>query len=204
MHVAILAGYPRIIPSPQVFTHVTNGDANGINYFIGQNHGLSPWANPHPGRVTVLRSSSLNGTDADLVDRAIDYNTTDNNAGEWMAIDLGTNDAARTAVVTDYTLQNGSNGAFDHTPRNWKLQGSNNVATNDITGINAATWVDLDTRTNNTDIASASGAWGHFTLGATPSAYRWLKILATGINNGGDSTVFLQIGEIEFYGTLVY
>jgi hypothetical protein len=185
--------------------YVSDGDTNGVAYYIGTNLGMAGWTNPHTAlRVTVIRSSTLNGVDADLVDRSINYNTTDNNSGEWMAIDLGSNDASRLMVVSDYSLQNGSSGGFDHTPRNWKLQGSNNVGSNDATGVNAATWVDLDTRSNDTSIASSSGAWGHFILGSVPAGYRWLRILATGINNGGDATQFLQIGEFEFYGDFSY
>lgn len=183
---------PSPSPSPLTFTWVSNGDINGVCYFRGTDNGAIAWTNPHTaGRVVVSRSSTLNGADADLVNRAIDYNTTDNNSGEWVRIDLG---AGNQLVVTDYTLQNGSNAGFDHTPRNWKLQGSND----------GSAWTDIDTRTNNTDIAFSSGAWAKFTLGSTPAAYRYLRVLATGVNNGGDATEFLQVGEFEFYGSFTF
>lgn len=190
-------GY-KAATSPRTFTWVTNGDANGVCFFRGTNNLAGPWENPDTaGRVVVNRSTSLAGNDSDLVNRAINYNSTDNGTApgagaEWMSIDLGSGNAM---VVSDYSLQNGSDSpSYDHTPRNWILQGSNNDAT----------WTDIDTRSNNTDIASSLGAWGHFILGATPAAYRYLRVIANGVNNGGDATYFLQIGEFEFYGVFTF
>lgn len=198
----LLASYGQgAPPSPQTFTWVSNGDANGVCYFLGRNFNTIPWENPDTaGRVVVTRSSSLNGTDGDLVNRAAEYNTTDNNLLEWIAIDLGVGDLM---VVSDYSLQNGNDGVSSTLAiRNWKLQGSNDVATNDVTGIDAATWVDIDTRTSDTSMGPNQGDWIHKILGATPAGYRWLRVLNTGVNSSGLN--FLQLCEFEFYGDFSY
>lgn len=187
------------ISSPATLTYASDGDDNGALFLIGTVFGRFFWANPHvTGLVTAIRSSDPGGDEAisGLVNRATSYLTTDNGSGEWMAIDLGVD---RLMVVSDYLIQNGASDGMN-APKNWKLQGSNDVASDDVTGINAATWDDLDTRSANTAIAQSVGSWGHFTLGVTPSSYRWLRILATGVNQAGLN--YLQIGELEFYGTL--
>lgn len=193
-----------VITSPRTFTYASDGDINDIFYFLGTNLGVSSWVNPHTaGRCTWIRRSDPGGDAAisAMCDRAISYLTTDLSTvpPEWFAVDLG---STRTLVVTDYSMQNGSSGDFTNAPKNWKLQGSTSVATNDVAGVTAATWVDIDTRTNDTSIGQSSGAWGHFTLGSTPAAYRWFRVLATGVNQAGLN--YLQIGEIQFYGVLTF
>lgn len=182
--------------SPQTFTFVSNGDANGVCYFLGTNFRGQSWQNPDTfGTVVVTRSSALVGADGDLVNRAVEYNTTDNSSGEWIAIDLG---IGNLMVVSDYLLRNGNDGGSGLAIRNWTLQGSNDVASNDVTGINAATWDDLDVRTSDTSMGGAQGDWIHKILGSTPAGYRWLRILNTGVNSVGQN--YVQLCEFEFYG----
>lgn len=186
-------------PITETFTYATDGDANGLFYRLGTDFGSIAWTNPHTaGECTFIRSTALAGTDSDFCNRATDYNTTDNNSGEWIAVDIG---AGRLMTVSDYLLQNGAQDGLN-APSNWNLQGSNDVATNDITGVNAATWTDIDTRVSDTSIAQTVGSWGHFTLGAVPAQYRFFRILATGVNRQGLN--FLQVSELELYGDLDY
>lgn len=185
--------------TPAVLTYVSDGDANGVCYFIGTNFGASSWTNPFTaGRITVVRSSDGAGSATDLVDHAANFNSaSDNEVGAWFAIDLG--NASRSLVVNKYSLQNRT--ATGEYIRNWKLQGSNNPGSNSISDLAAATWTDLDVHTADATI-NAGDAWGTFTLGSTPAAYRWFRIVQTGVNSTGDN--YLTIAEIEFYGTLNY
>ena len=92
----------------------TFGDANGVLYAIGSNFG-GTWSNPHTaGKVTVTRSSTQAGNNSDIVNRAADYNTTDNNAGEWVAVDIG---LGRTLEMWDYLIQNGASNGLN-APKN--------------------------------------------------------------------------------------
>jgi hypothetical protein len=176
--------------SPHTFEWESNGDLKDVLFFMGQNYGAGAWVNPHTaGLAVVSRSSVIDGTNAEIVDRAISYTTTDNIVGEWIKIALPT---GVTLVVTDYSIQNGSNGSFSNTPRNWIVEGSNDDST----------WTTIDTKVNDTSIAFALGAWSHFILGATPAAYRYFRFKTTGPNNAGLS--YLQVGEIQLYGTLTW
>lgn len=200
---AFIRGVAPAPTSPQTFTWVSNGDPNDLFYFLGRNQGTAGWTNPDTaGYVTVIRSSSLNGADSDYVNRAVEYNTTDNNSGEWIAVDIGTDNNSRLIVVSDYSLRAGNDGTPGQAIRNWKLQGSNNVATNDITGVNAATWVDIDVRTADASVGVNQGDWGHLILGSTPAGYRFLRILNTGANSSGLN--FIQLSEIQVYGDLTF
>lgn len=184
---------PFVVPtSPQVFTWVSNGDTNGVCYFRGRNNGVATWTNPHTAlRVTVARSSTLNGSDDELVNRTAEYNTTNNSTGEWVSLDLGN---ATTLVVTSYSLRNGNGagGGSGWALLNWKLQGSNNNST----------WTDLETRTGDTTMGTINGDWAHYILGGTPSAYRYLRILGNGLDTLG--LQFMQLCEFEFYGTFTF
>lgn len=191
---------PPTDPNPITRIYVSDGDANGVFYFAGQNFTTSGvWANPHTdGRVVVVRSSNDVGTATDVVDRTTNDSYTGNAVNSWVAIDLG---VARSAVVTKYSLRNRS--FADRAIRNWKLQGTNSAASNSVADLAAAAWTDLETRTGDVTMASVANQWATYTLGATPAAYRWLRILQTGVNAGGDYYLTAAT-EIEFYGTLSY
>lgn len=178
------------------FGWVSNGDANGYIYYRGANDGTAAWSNPHTsGRVTVVRSSDSQGSPAVLVDRSGGKNChTNDGIGEWVCVDLGANHSIR---PSDYTLRN--RGQYNGYPlRNWKLQGSNDVAGNTVSQINAATWTDLDIRTNDIAQADAADAWGKWSLTPPATAYRWLRVLCT-----EPSGYYLCIAEVEVYGLAV-
>lgn len=181
----------------RTLTYSSAGDTNGVVYFLGTTYLTGTFSNPNGVTVTVVRSSNAGGTAADLTDRAQNVTATSNVANSWAAIDLG---SGSSLVPSYYTLQAraSSNGTL---PRNWKLQGSNDVATNDVTGINAATWADLDTRTSDATI-NADNAWGSFAVSGVTTGYRWLRILQTGLTATGDN--YLTIAEFEFYGAFTY
>ncbi len=191
---AVVAGSPP--DQERSFGYVSNGDSNGYIYYRGTNDGTAVWSNPHTaGRVTVVRSSESQGTPSILVDRSGGVNChTDSGVGEWICVDLGANHSIR---PSDYTLRN--RGQWNGYPlRNWKLQGSNTVAGNTVSQINAATWADLDIRTNDTAQADAADAWGKWSLTPPSTAYRWLRVLCT-----ETSGYYLCVAEVEVYGLAV-
>lgn len=180
-------------------TYVSDGDTNGIFYLIGTAFGAEAWMNPHTFKfLTVVFSSIGNGTEFELVDRATSDLYTANTASSWIAVDIG---AARTLAPDRYSIRSRSGVAGGNIYiRNWKLQGSNNPASNSIANLAAATWVDLDVQVNNTTI-NAVNQW--LTLPVTGAAtYRWFRILQNGVNSLGSN--FLMCAELELYGSFTY
>ena len=171
----------------------SNGDANGLLYLLATNFGAAAWTNPHnSGAVVVTRSAGWSGYTYQLVDRSTSGQEffSDNALGGWFAVDLQS-----AVVLTDYSLKSDSETGYK--PRNWKLQGSNDVQANTTAGIEAATWVDLDVRTSDSTIPTGASTWGHFVLSGTPAAYRWYRVILTGVESSG--SYYLAVVEFELY-----
>lgn len=171
------------------------GDGNGVFYSLGSNYGATGWTNPHTsGKLTVTASSVGGGNVSIIVNRADDNFLTNNTPNSWVAFDLGENN---NLIISKYVLK--TNSGYDWTIRNWKLQGSNDVTANTVTGINAATWVDLDVRSNDTTIPRGSNQWGIFTVPTSSNTYRWFRILQTGQHTSLRDDLLLN--EVELYGS---
>jgi hypothetical protein len=183
-----------------ILTYVSNNDDNGVVYFLGSAYDTTSFSNPHTsGEVEVVFSDAAPsaGTPTDLVDRAGNAVALSNVPNNWIAIDLG---VGRTLTPNKYTLRQRNNSATQ-SPRNWKIQGTNVAASNSISDLAAATWTDLDVRTNDSSLATADITVAFDVTGVT-TGYRYLRMLQNGVNNGGAD--FLCICEFEFYGTLAY
>lgn len=190
----------RAPTSPQIFTYSgTPGDAAGMLYFVGRNYGTASWANPHPTYVTNQRTDNGAGTVTDLTDRAAQDTYAGNNANDFISVDFG---SGKTAVVTDYTAQI-RNVSDPRALRNWKIQGSNDAASNSVSDLNAATWAEIDIKVANTDMANTASAHVHYAASeGNVNAYRWIRLLQNGLNGGSVPDNFLAVCEWEFYGTL--
>lgn len=178
-----------------VFTYVSDGDTNGIFYWLGTQGLTVSWANPDTGGfIDMVTSTPDAGANPNLlVDRTSNNFNTTSVANSFIGFDLGSGESLK---VSGYSLRNRA-GFSTESIRNWKLQGTNSVSANSEAGFNAATWTDLDTRVANATLASAA-QWGFFTV--TPTTfYRYLRILQNGLNSS--STNHLCLGEFEFYGT---
>lgn len=177
------------------FNYSFNGDANGVCYYAGTGYGRYPfWVNPHTtGRVVVTFSSNT-GFEVQTTNRQGGANSfTANTANSWIALDLG---EGRTLSPNYYSLQHDNQSQYYL--RNWKIQGSNNAASNSVSALAAATWTDLDTRTSDTTI-NAPEAWVSKPISGVTTGYRWLRVMQTGTNSSGNTNLLL--GEFEFYGT---
>lgn len=161
-------------------TFASNGDTNGLFYYLGTSQLTQTWANPHPTQIfTTVSGTNFDG--APLTDRqqtgASFY--TDNVPSSFMRVDLG---LGLKFAPNYYTLQ----VPDTYIPRSWNLQGSNDNTT----------WDDLHVVLNQTYSAFQ---W----VGAVvspPDRYRYFRVLQTGLNQIGDN--FLVISELELYGTL--
>lgn len=179
---------PPTTPDPsKVLTYASDGDANGLFYWLGTNRGIQNWQNPHVANFINISLSSFFSSEfafpESLVNRSLSNNTaTADGTGNTFTVDLG----IKNTLNCNYYSLRGRNSLSGH-PRGWKFQASTN----------STTWIDLDTQTNNSTINQ--NIW--FSTPITDSGYyRYFRILNTGINNGGDT--YLGLGEWEFYGTL--
>ena len=180
-------------------TFSSAGDTNGVFYFLGTQLGASTWGNPQTtAQIVAVRSTNGAGTVADIFDRTTNATYTDGGAlGDFIFVDLGAN---RSLVPNYYSLRNYNQA--NRELRTWKLQGTNSVAGTSVAQINAATWTDLDVRTNDTTMAGAS-AWANFTPNqANTTAFRYLRILQTG--NDALGQPYICVAEWEMYGTFNY
>jgi hypothetical protein len=163
--------------------YASNGDTNGIFYYIGSLNG--GWVNPVTSGEIILTTSSFfdasNGNVATLVNRTDDNGiATQNIANSWVKVDL----LARRLKPSYYSVRARQFNA--NLIRSWKFQASNNNTD----------WVEIDQKTNQ--LLSAS-QWFSSQVTAAQN-YRYFRILQTGLSSSGDN--ILTIGEIEFYGEL--
>jgi hypothetical protein len=188
--------------SPMTMTYSSNGDENGVVYFIGTNFGTNAaFRNPHTAAwLTSVRSSNGAGTATDLVNRAAEITYSTNVANSWIAVDLG---ASHSMVPNKYSLQI-QNAADPRAIRNWKLQGTNSAASDSVADLAAATWTDIDTRVADTTMANTAATWVTYTISGSPSGYRYFRILQNGLNGGGTPDNYLALCEWELYGTFTY
>lgn len=191
----LLAAFSR---TSRTFTYVSDGDANGVLYFLGTNFGSIAWTNPHTaGRCVVVRSSDEGGGAVDIVDRATNNTFSADAANSYISIDLG---ALHLLVLNKLTLRNRS--FADRAIRNFRIQGSNNSAGNSIAQLNAATWANIAVYSGDTTMAANADQFASYDGWSVPAGYRWIRILQDGLNSSGDN--YLTLAEIEYYGTFTF
>ena len=173
-------------------TFVSNGDTNGMFYWLGTRQGLSPWVNPVARQWVVGRQSTVYPNTVAAVgsaDRGDTIVHSTDGVGNWTAWDLG---AGTTLDVSHYAIRNRPDYEGHHL-RNWVLEGTNDATA--ITNPAGATWIVLMTHTAET--AMTAGVWRNWAV--TPgTAYRHLRIRNTGTDSTGNN--YMTYGEIEFYG----
>jgi hypothetical protein len=197
---AKIDGIPNAISTTDPRTFVSNGDTNGVFYFLGTGLGQNVWANPATSsQIVAVRSSNWSSSTVNQVfDRSATSTSSGNVANSWIFVDLGVN---RSLIPNRYSLRHYSEGDWEKI-RNWKLQGTNSVAGTSNAQIEAATWTDLDVRSNDTTI-NGIAAWGDFVPNqSNTTAFRYLRLIQTGLNSSGAN--FLAITEWEVYGTFTY
>jgi hypothetical protein len=186
-------------PPTNIFTYQSNGDTNGLLYYLGNLSGS--WINPIAGGVVSFNTIGLvSGSDSVsvLADRQLNNPgiVTNNVSNSWIAWDIG---VERRFTYTGLLYRQRNSVSYPGTyPRNWKLQGSNFLNSIAERDINNAGWVDLDIRQNNTQINN-EGDWAYFAI--NPSfPYRFARLIGTGSNSSGSNGWALS--DLEFYGQL--
>ena len=184
-------------PTGTDLIYASDGDTNGLFYWLGTFYGATTWSNPtNTSRLLALALTTENGDIGQLADRQSSGFYTTNAPDRWLAWDLT---AGHSIAISAYTLRVRGTDDF-HILRNWVLEGTNAIGTFDTAGINAATWTAIDTRTNDATMTAVNQ---YYTLTANGSnaRYRYLRLRQTGLNS--TSANYLTLGEIEFYGNYV-
>ncbi|HYX19069.1 MAG TPA: hypothetical protein VE944_32905 [Nostoc sp.] len=173
----------------KILTYSSNGDANGVFYWLGTQKGLAAWGNPiSAGQVAVTMSSIFNndstthGNGSLLANRLPGTGVATTNTAS-QNIKFGLN--GKKLICTNYSIRGRSSTTNEI--RNWKFQASND----------SSTWVDLDSVVNT---SLGSSTWYSKSISGQTIAYEFFRILSTGVDSGGAN--ILAFDELELYGTL--
>lgn len=179
-------------------TYASNGDSNGLIYYLGTNGLTTAFTNPAGTGFLILASGSSTNTPAALTSRDTTLWASLGTPLQWMALDLG---AGKSIDLHDYTLKarSDSNSAM---LRNWELQGTNSISVWSVAGVESSSWTVIDTQGNQLSMSVANDFFYTGYPSNKPS-YRYLRLIQTGYNSEpfpSNDRDYLVLGEIEFYG----
>ncbi len=103
----------------------------------------------------------------------------------WLKYDFG---VGNSYVVTQYTIQARNDGFQSRTPKDFKIQGSNDDSS----------WTDLDIQTGITYGNGEKKTFNTFSEGNNTTSYRYYRIYST-VSDGGN---YSSIGEMEYMATV--
>ncbi len=145
------------------------------------------------GEVTFTAKEGSGGTGAEGYDKLIDGKKTENNFSKWCGglpedgayIIMEASDFIK---VTGYTLTTGNDNlsASGRNPKSWVLYGSNDYFDG------SATWVAMDTVTDNTTMQDVNYTDYSFTISENTAYYKYYKLCITA-TQGAE---LMQLGEL--------
>lgn len=168
-------------------SYSSDGDTNGVFYYLGTNRRTASFANPGSNNIVVfsqIDALNENATALRLGDR--DPNSiahTQNTQNAWFSVDL----KDKSLIVSRYSLKARAD-LNDHNPRVWKLQGSQD-------NVN---WTDLDTQSNS---ILSNAAWYSPPVPNQTITYRYFRLLQTSTNSA--NLYYFVLAEWELYGKLI-
>lgn len=161
--------------------YVSDGDANGVFYYLGTNKGNTSWSNPSGNTLVVSASSIGYGDPSSLVNRQGDKFWTANSGNSWVKFHI-----QRGKFNCNYYSIKSRTNDSDYYPRNWILQGSNDDNS----------WTDLNTQVNNTTLTSA-GQWLSLPVNIS-GVFSSFRLIQNGLDSS--SYDYLCLDEVELYG----
>jgi hypothetical protein len=188
-----------VVSNNLVLSYDAKGDLGGIFYYLGSDRWRSAYTNPANATIETLASSVFQPqfySIANNSDRAVQEGShTLSESNAWMAFKLPSDLRLQ---ITGYALQRRTTSNF-HIPRGWKLQGSDNVGAFTVAGINAATWTDIDSRSNQ---VFPGDNWLAYTGVVSATSFQYFRLVQTQASSGGEFYFIFQ--EWEFYGNLTW
>jgi hypothetical protein len=176
--------------------YVSDGDTNGVFYYLGSHYNNGTWQNPHTAGQIVLAASNLdtNQDIATLVDRTASAIHDRVGNENWFMADLK---AARSVVLSKVSFRQRYNLDRDN-PSDFYVQGSND----------GRAW---DLLAHATGLNTTHSAWNTITITAATvaqpeyltTAYRYIRLYRVSpIVHGEAVQQYFTAGELELYGTL--
>lgn len=160
--------------------YVSNGDINGVFYFIGTNKNIEAWTNPYTaGRIGIFYSSFLSGqsTIESLVDSQPSFFHTQDQSNPFIGFDLL---AGKNLLINYWSYRARSNDP-SYIPNRLILSGSND-------GINY-------TQLSDQTFTVTQNNWVSFPVPNQTISYRYFKFLYP-------ASTYFTAGEFELYGNL--
>ncbi|MEM1425932.1 MAG: hypothetical protein AAGF75_05190 [Cyanobacteria bacterium P01_H01_bin.130] len=152
-----------------------------VLYSFGTGFGSAAWSNPLDGiRCDASSSSVQSGSDArTLGNRTVDYFSTQNTAGQWVAFDFDVGGAGYRVNLDAF--------AWQHVPSfpDFRLV-SFVVEAGNGASLAAATWESIATISDASFLPNAASSWSSIRpLIQTAEPYRFLRITSTGTDSNG-------------------
>lgn len=167
----------------KALTYTSDGDTNGVFYWLGTSYGAGNWVNPYTAnRLAITYSSILGGQSPveSLVDRQPShFHTVSGPAG--------------TNHFIEFDLLSGNKLALNHWTYRSRDNAPQNIPDRLILKVSndQQNYVDIDDKT----ITTAQDTWYSFPISGQTIGYRYLKVFGLG-------SEYFTAGEFEFYGTL--
>ena len=169
-----------------IHNHVKDFDTNGVVYAL-----VKGGSNSNQTCIIATRSSDKEGKATDILENRVDREIISGTKAEeksWWCVDLTENYAL---YLTYYTLRHGHNSCNSFV-LNWQLEGS----------LDGENWQTLSRHVRDRSLKGNDRYQTHtWAIDGDYSAFRYFKILQTGINSSGNLGIFLS--GIELYGVLI-
>lgn len=175
---------PPPADNTKALTYTSDGDTNGVFYWLGTSYGAGNWQNPYiANKIAITYSSILGGQSPveSLVDRQPShFHTVSGPPGtnHFIEFDLSSNNK----LTLNYWSYRSRDNDPANIPNRLILRVSNDQEN----------YVELANQT----IVTAQNTWYSFPINNQTIGYRYLKIFGLG-------SEYFTAGEFEFYGTLI-
>jgi hypothetical protein len=162
-------------------TYLSDGDANGLFYYLGTKRNTTAWSNPAGNGLTVTASAVENGSVEQLCNRNGNDFWTPSAPNSWVGFYINSGKL----ICNRYSIKSRevNDGYY---PRTWTLQGSNDNST----------WTDLDVNVNNNQLNSPAQWLSRPVVSSV--GYSFFRVLNVWTNSHG--YFHLCLGEVELYG----
>jgi hypothetical protein len=171
-------------PSKQSFVFESEGDLNGLFYWLGTAGGTRTWHNPFTSGAVRIRSSKKTSGDFDgLVGRtSVAGGICTDSRGQWVEFDIGKD---RLMCLSHYSVRHGECCRLG----NWILQGSDD----------REHWTEIVAHTNdfwNVEIKAWKLPKGK------KNFFRWFRMVGNGCDAESATCYCLHFSCLELYGDL--
>lgn len=173
---------------PKTLAYVSNGDDNGVFYWLGSNGKTTPFSSPaQSGKVSLSQLSYF--TESTLADKLVDRDP---------ATFAHTHDTPNASYKADLTTKKLIISAWSIKARLGANSGQNPQAVNLQASNNDYIWIDIEQKS----LANfKDGAWFTSQISNQSTAYKYWRIVQATTNDNGQN--YFVLSEWELYGELI-